>query len=73
LKQLKAYSSVNRDPRHRTISVVFTGILNKPLQPVAADDAAKAEWFRIDQLPSLAFDHAEIVHDAINQLTTTTK
>ena len=68
LQQLKAYSAINRDPRYRTISIVFTGILNKFISPVAADDAAKAGWFRIEQIPSLAFDHTEIVHDAMNWL-----
>ena len=30
------------------------------------DDAAKAEWFPISDLPELAFDHEEIMSDAIN-------
>ncbi len=65
MKQLKAYSAINRDPRHRTVSVVFTGFL-KEHQPVkAGDDAANAKWFSIKNLPPLAFDHFEIINDAV--------
>jgi 8-oxo-dGTP diphosphatase len=28
------------------------------------DDAAKAQWFPLDALPKLAFDHDEIMRDA---------
>lgn len=30
-----------------------------------ASASAKAEWFPIDALPPLAFDHADIMQDAI--------
>ena len=30
------------------------------------DDAAKAQWLPIDALPPLAFDHEEIMQDAID-------
>ena len=32
------------------------------------DDAAKAQWFPIDSLPDLAFDHAEILADALKMI-----
>ena len=28
------------------------------------DDAAQAKWFKLSELPPLAFDHAEILEDA---------
>ena len=68
LKQLKAYGGVNRDPRHRTISVVFYGITDKLREVKGMDDAAEAHWFPIDNLPSLAFDHAKIVEDAVEKV-----
>ena len=69
LQQLRAYSAVDRDPRHRTISVVFTGILNNSKQqPMAGDDAAKVAWFRVNHLPPLAFDHANMVQDALKAM-----
>lgn len=63
LKQFKAYGAVDRDPRHRTISVVFYAFLENEPQPEAGDDAAKATWFAIDRLPELAFDHRLILEE----------
>jgi len=70
LTQLKTYSEPNRDPRHRTVSVVYTGLVNyKNYAPKAGDDAAKFAWFSIADLPRLAFDHKKIVDDAIDNLS----
>ena len=41
-------------------------IIDKPAQVTGQDDAAKAEWFPLSALPELAFDHADIMADAIN-------
>lgn len=63
MKQFRTYDAVDRDPRHRTISVVFTAELNQTAQVVGSDDAAQAKWFSINELPELAFDHAQILKD----------
>jgi len=63
LKQFKAFGSVNRDPRHRTISVLFYAFTDDELAASAGDDAAKAQWFSLDQLPELAFDHGQILEE----------
>jgi len=68
LEQLKAYSAINRDPRHRTISVAFTGFLTDNQSVKAGDDAQNAQWFPIHNLPPLAFDHARIVADALTKI-----
>lgn len=65
LKQTKAYSAVNRDPRGRTVSVVFTGKVTAEVYIKAGDDAKNADWFNIDQLPNLAFDHNEIIQEML--------
>ena len=64
LKQLKTYGDLNRDPRGRTISIAFIGILNTDVKIKAGDDAKEADWFSLDELPKLAFDHSEIIADA---------
>ena len=64
--QIGAYSKVDRDPRGRTITVVYLAIVDEPIAVTGQDDAAKAEWFPIDALPPLAFDHEDIMRDAIS-------
>ena len=60
-EQLKTYSAPGRDSRYHTISTVF--IATAEGSPRAGDDAAKAEIFMEQDLPPLAFDHAEILSD----------
>ncbi|UKK47124.1 NUDIX hydrolase [Prevotella sp. E9-3] len=66
--QVGAYSKVDRDPRGRTITVAYLAIIDSPQEVHGQDDAAKAEWFPINELPTLAFDHAEIMADAIRKM-----
>ncbi len=66
LKQMRAYSAIDRDPRGRTISVAFYGFPDEMLHPKGSDDAKKAAWFNIESLPPLAFDHEIILQDALN-------
>jgi len=66
IHQIGTYSKVDRDPRGRTITVAYIAIIDSPLEVQGRDDAAKAEWFPISNLPKLAFDHEEIISDAVN-------
>lgn len=61
LKQYYTFDAVDRDPRHRTISVIFNTWIPEPVQLTGGDDAMKADWFPIISLPEMAFDHAEII------------
>ena len=63
--QIGAYSKVDRDPRGRTITVAYLAVIDEPISVVGQDDAAKAEWWPLSALPQLAFDHDEIMADAI--------
>lgn len=65
IHQIGAYSKVDRDPRGRTVTVAYLSIIDKPLPVTGQDDAAKAEWWPLSSLPILAFDHDEIISDAI--------
>ena len=66
LHQIGAYSKEDRDPRGRTITVAYLAIVEAPVAVTGQDDAAKAQWFPIDALPPLAFDHEGIMRDAID-------
>lgn len=69
LEQLCAAGDPGRDPRGWTVSVVFFGRVNADeVTAKGADDATEAEWFRLEQLPDLAFDHAQILRRAAGRL-----
>lgn len=69
LFQLKAFDKVDRDPRDRNIAIAFYGFTTKEnSQTLAADDAEKAEWFALESLPPLAFDHDAIIQFALEKL-----
>jgi len=63
--QIGAYTAVDRDPRGRTLTVAYLALVDTPRAVQGHDDAAKARWFRLSALPALAFDHAEIMRDAL--------
>ena len=67
LRQLQTFGDPGRDPRGHTISIVFLGLLKEDAEFKAGDDASKAKWFDIQNLPDLAFDHKEIVEFALNK------
>ena len=62
LRQFRAYSDPDRDPRQHNISLVF--VASAAGSPVGGDDAAQARFFALDKLPAdLCFDHAQILQD----------
>ena len=64
LKQLHTFGAPGRDPRGRTISITFLGEVTSEEKVEGNDDAAEADWFSINDLPELAFDHSEILQVA---------
>ncbi len=70
LKQFKAFGDPNRDPRGHNICITYYAIINdKEIKAKAGDDAKLAEWFSLDKLPELAFDHSKIINEAIKELS----
>lgn len=62
LRLFGVYSNPDRDPRHHTLTVVYTARADGVPSP--ADDAAEAGVFMRNSLPSpLAFDHGKIIRD----------
>ena len=72
LEQLYTFGDPNRDPRQRIVSVAYFALVKSALfqQLKASTDADEARWFSINRLPSLAFDHKEIVKKAIERVRT---
>ena len=78
LRLVGVYSAPGRDPRGWTVSAAYAVCLPEGgLRPVAGDDAAEVLWADVTRAPDgvgaavlpeggrLAFDHAEIIADAI--------
>lgn len=70
LEQLYTYGDPHRDPRERVVSVAYFALIpaTSSMRTEGGSDAASAGWFPADELPVLAFDHAEIVDYAIHRL-----
>lgn len=67
IKQVGAFSDVNRDPRTRVITIAFYALAKKA-SVQGGDDAAKAQWFALNEVPRLAFDHDYILRKTMEKL-----
>ncbi len=69
LEQLYTFSQPDRHPGDRVVSVAYYALVNLVEHAVqAATDASAAEWFPVQELPPLAFDHEAILHAALQRL-----
>lgn len=69
IEQLYTFSDKDRDPRGRTVSVAYYALVNlNEHAAIAGDDAAKAQWFSVNNIPPLAFDHEQIFRMAMYRL-----
>ena len=83
LTLIGVYSKPGRDPRGWTVSAAYLAVVDPDkVKPIAADDAADAGWFTVKNddgntrfvngeleltLKDLAFDHDDIMMDAIKK------
>ncbi|WP_163549729.1 NUDIX domain-containing protein [Candidatus Frankia nodulisporulans] len=69
LRLVGFYTAPGRDPRGRYVTGAYTTVLPDMPAPVAADDATAARWLPVsDALATgLAFDHAQIIRDALKE------
>ncbi len=69
LEQLYTFGKPDRDPRERVITVAYYALIRSDSVTLCADtDAEAVGWFGFDELPSLAFDHADIARLAHERL-----
>jgi len=64
LTQMHTLGNPGRDPRGHTVSVVYVGYLPEGAEARPGDDAAATAWFKLDELPPMAFDHGMVVEMA---------
>ena len=68
LYQFRTYGDIGRDPRGRTVTVVYYGFCDNIENAHPGDDAKELSFFDINELPSLAFDHSKIISDFLSYL-----
>lgn len=69
LEQLYTFGKPDRDPRGRVVSIAYFGLVRpNAFKLYASTDAEQAQWFNINDLPKLSFDHKEILKTAIERL-----
>lgn len=67
VEQFYTFTDVNRDPRERVISIAYYGKIQ--LSNVkGSDDADDAQWFSLDEIPNLAFDHDLVLSKALEKI-----
>ena len=67
IEQFGTFTDVHRDPRGRVITIAYYALVQKG-EVHGGDDAAAAQWFPIDKVPALAFDHDRILRVALKTL-----
>ena len=67
VEQFHIFSDVNRDPRERVLTVAHYALV-RLADVEGGDDAARAQWFAQNEIPSLAFDHDRILRMALSTL-----
>ena len=70
IKQFKAFGKVDRAPVMRMVAIGFIGIIDSKRVHVLREtkNTSNADWFPIDKIPPLGYDHEEILHDALIEL-----
>lgn len=69
LEQLYTFGDLDRDPRGRVISVSYYAVVGWDQVAVNRRQAeARTQWFSVDRLPALAFDHRQIIDYALERL-----
>lgn len=62
LEQVHTFGAPDRDPRGRTITVLYLARVDfSRVKPQAADDAEAVGWYYLDRPPRMAFDHGKIL------------
>lgn len=67
IEQFKTFGKVNRCPMMRMIAVAYIGVIDSTRVKVLREtiNTSNADWFPIDKIPGLGFDHEEILQEAL--------
>lgn len=68
LEQLNAFGDPSRDPVERTVAIAYFALVNVKDYETKISDTHHAQWFSMQDLPELLFDHREMIKIAIERL-----
>ena len=68
LEQLYAFSEPERDPIERTLSIAYFALIDSNQYQKQISDEYHPEWFPLDKIPELIFDHKKMVTMAREKL-----
>ena len=67
IRQVGTFGEVKRDPGARVISVAYYALLN--IEDIEINESSgKVEWFEINNLPGLSFDHPFMIEKALQEM-----
>lgn len=70
LRPIGVFDEPGRDPRGRYVTVAYHLTVIPGTTVEAGSDATNAQWWPLDALPDLAFDHADILAAALADTAT---
>ena len=68
MEQLQTFGDPSRDPVERTLSVAFYALIDIHRYEKQLSETGHPEWFALDHIPSLIFDHERMVEIAKTKL-----
>lgn len=69
LEQVACYSSVERHPIKRVVSVSYYALVKPENYPVIPKNyISDIKWYEIDEVPKLGFDHDQLLADGLTKL-----
>ncbi len=68
LEQLFAFGDPLRDPQERTVSIAYFTLIDIHQYEKQINDSYHAEWYPLKKIPSLIFDHQQIIELAKEKL-----
>ncbi len=69
LQQIQAFGSLERVPYTRVITIGYYALINPDYYHLRQSSMTKSlQWFNLNDMPPLCFDHDQIIREALNKL-----
>lgn len=70
IEQFQAFGKVHRSPVMRMVAVAYIGVIDSKSVQILRETlrTSNADWFPIDKVPPLGYDHNEILIEALKEL-----